>query len=90
MRPGQPSDVRTMVDIFLEAFSGNPIGQSFFPRDETRTQDFSNAHLGEEISNPGAHILVVADASDTPIAFAKWVAPLPPGTTSPPMPPLSA
>lgn len=90
MRPGLPSDVSAMVDIFLEAFSSNPIGQTFFPRDARRTQQFLATNLGNEIQDPAAHFLVVTDASDAPIAFAKWVAPLPSGTSPPPLPPDSA
>lgn len=32
LRPGLPSDVPAMVDMVLDAFSGNMVGQTFFPR----------------------------------------------------------
>lgn len=87
MRPGRASDIAAMVDIFLDAFSGNPIGQTFFPRNAPATHKFWTAILAEEMHDPDARFLVVAaDAADTPVAFAKWIAPLAPGTPAPPMP----
>lgn len=91
MRPGLPSDVTAMVDIFIEAFSSNPIGRTFFPRNDPSTQKFWTATLTEEIHDPTARFHVITESSsDIPIAFAKWIAPLPPGTPSPPMPEESA
>lgn len=86
LRKGLPSDVPTMVDIFLDAFSGNTVGRTFFPRHAPSTQHFWTRTLTEEIHDPNAHFLIVSDASARPVAFAKWVAPLPRGTLVPPMP----
>lgn len=86
LRPGVPSDVATMVDIFLDAFSGTTIGQTFFPRHAASTRHFWTKALEEEIHDPNAHFLLVTDASDQSVAFAKWVAPLPRGTPAPPLP----
>lgn len=75
-----------MTEIFLDAFSGNTVGRTFFPRHSWSAQRFWTNALTEEIHDPHARFLIVADSSDKPIAFAKWVAPLPPGTPPPPLP----
>lgn len=86
LRPGLPSDVEAMADIFVDAFSGNPIGRTFFPRNAPSTHHFWIKTLAEEIHDPNTHFLIISDASDQPVAFAKWVAPLARGTPIPPMP----
>ncbi|KAF3767143.1 acyl-CoA N-acyltransferase [Cryphonectria parasitica EP155] len=98
LRPGRPSDVPALADIFLDAFSGNPIGQNFFPRDTPSARSFWTNTLTEEIHDPKVNFLVVtatkdhaspssADQDEQPIiAFAKWVRPLPPGTPQAPWP----
>lgn len=95
LRPGQPSDVAAMVDIFIDAFSSNPIGRTFFPRNDPATHKFWTATLTEEIQDPTAHFHLITDSSSsssskTPIAFAKWVAPQLPGIPPQPMPEESA
>lgn len=91
MRPGDPSDVPAMVKIFIEAFNSNPIGRTFFPRNDPSTHKFWTTTLTEEIHDPTARFHIITDSSsDAPIAFAKWIVPLPPGTPSPPMPEESA
>lgn len=86
LRAGSPSDVPAMVDIFLDAFSGNTVGRTFFPRHAPSSRQFWTTLLTEEIHDPNAHFLILTNASDSPVAFAKWVAPLPRGTPTPPMP----
>lgn len=86
LRPGLSSDVPGMVRIFLDAFSCNAVGRTFFPQNSPSAIKFWTGALTEEMHDAHAHFLVVTDASDTPIAFAKWIAPLPSGTCPPPPP----
>lgn len=90
LRSGVSSDVPAMVDIFLDAFSGNTVGQAFFPRLAPSSREFWATMLAEEIHDPNAHFIIVTNALDHPVAFAKWVAPLPRGTPTPPLPADSA
>lgn len=84
LRPGLPSDVSAMAEIFLDAFSGNMVGRAFFPRSSPSARKFWTDALTSEIRDPHAHFLVVTDPSDEPVAFAKWVAPLGPDAPAPP------
>ncbi|PSR82534.1 acyl-CoA N-acyltransferase [Coniella lustricola] len=95
LRRGQESDVEAMVDIFLDAFSGNTVGRTLFPRDKTSARAFWRKALSEEIHDPNAHFLVITDTATTSgmndqetsiIAFAKWVNPLPHDAPAMPIP----
>ncbi|KUI54739.1 hypothetical protein VP1G_02091 [Cytospora mali] len=89
IRPGVPSDIRCMCDTFLDAFSGNMVGRTFFPRASDSAHKFWIDALNEEIHDPNARFIVVEDTSTSPptfIAFAKWVVPLPSGAPQPVLP----
>lgn len=76
LRPGLPSDVSAMVEISLDAFSGNTIGRTFFPRPLLVHTELLDpcAHRGD--SRP-PRTLPRRDRllpPKCPIAFAKWIA----------------
>lgn len=75
LRPGVPADVEAMRDTFLDAFSGNAVGRTFFPRSSPTVRKFSLDAFAEEIHDANAHFMVVEDPSTSPatfIGFAKW------------------
>lgn len=89
LRPGGPADVQEMCETVLDAFSGNIIGRTFFPRTSASARRFWLDSLAEEIHDPNARFVVVEDTVASPpvlVAFAKWNAPLAPGTPQPPLP----
>lgn len=89
LRQGLPEDVQNMCETFLDAFSGNTVGQTFFPRNSPHARQFWLDALNDEIRDHNAHFLVVTDTSTSPetfIAFAKWNAPVPATTPPPPLP----
>lgn len=93
LRKGVPTDIEDMCETFLDAFSGNTIGQTFFPRSSASARKFWMDALTEEIHDPLARFLVIEDTSTSPatfIGFAKWNAPPPaaPGSMHPSPPPL--
>lgn len=89
LRPGGLTDVQDMCETVLDAFSGNIIGRTFFPRTSASARRFWLDALAEEVHDPKARFVVVEDTVASPpalVAFAKWVAPLAPGTPQPPLP----
>lgn len=96
LRPGRPSDVEAMADIFLDAFSGNTIGRTFFPRNTASARDFWLKALAEEIHDPNSHFITITDTTNSSdssqepplIAFAKWVSPHPLDTKPVPSTPI--
>lgn len=78
LRPGVPSDIESMCDIFLDAFSGNAVGRTLFPRSSPSARKFWMDALADEIHDANARFLVVEDLSRTHatlVGFAKWKAP---------------
>lgn len=78
-----------MCECFFDGFSNNVPARICFPRTSSQAQAFWYDSLSEEIQDPNARFLVVADISTVPetvIAFAKWNAPLPSDTVYPPLP----
>lgn len=89
LRPGGPADVEDMCETVLDAFSGNTVGRTFFPATSASARRFWLGALADEVLDPGARFVVVEDTVASPpalVAFAKWIAPLPPGTPQPPLP----
>ncbi|KAJ0114987.1 hypothetical protein J7T55_001394 [Diaporthe amygdali] len=89
LRPGGPEDVEDMCETLLDAFSGNMVGRTFFPRTSASARRFWLDALADEIRDPNARFVVVEDAVTSPptlVAFAKWNAPAPPATLQPPLP----
>lgn len=89
LRPGGPADVQDMCETVLDAFSGNIIGRTFFPRTSASARRFWLDALAEEVHDPNARFVVVEDTVVSPpalVAFAKWNIPLAPGTPQPPLP----
>lgn len=93
LRPGAPSDVEAMCGAFLDAFSGNTVGRTFFPRSSPSARQFWMDALTEEIHDPNARFIIVVqeeekDPSDSVspaavvVGFAKWNTPAP-ATTAP-------
>lgn len=91
LRPGGPADVEDMCEAVLDAFSGNMVGRTFFPRASASARKFWLRSLAVEVRDPGARFVVVEDAAASPpalVAFAKWVAPVA-AEAGAPMPPPS-
>lgn len=89
IRRGVPTDVRCMCETVLDAFSGNLVGCTFFPRASASASQFWTTALDEEIQDQNARFVVVEDISTSPpvlIAFAKWVVPLPSGVSQSALP----
>lgn len=91
LRLGAPADVEAMCETVLDAFSGNAVGRTFFPRTSASARRFWLDALGGEVHDPGARFVVVEDTSTSPlrpavVAFAKWNVPMAPGTAQPPLP----
>lgn len=88
LRPGGPADVE-MCETVLDAFSGNTVGRTFFPATSASARKFWLDALSGEVHDPNARFVVVEDTAVSPpafIAFAKWNAPVAPGTPRPPLP----
>lgn len=89
LRPGGPADVEEMCETVLDAFSGNMVGRTFFPRNSASARKFWLDALAGEVHDPNARFVVVEDTVVSPpalVAFAKWNAPVAPGTPQPPLP----
>lgn len=89
LRSGVPSDIEDMADTFLDAFSGNTVGRTFFPRSSPSARSFWLDALTEEIYDKNARFLVVEDTSTSPatfIGFAKWNTPAASQGPSTPLP----
>lgn len=90
LRPGSPADVEDMCETVLDAFSGNMVGRTFFPRASASARTFWLDALAEEVQDPNARFVVVEDTVASPpalVAFAKWNAPVV-GSGTPQPPPL--
>lgn len=94
LRPGGPADVEDMCEAVLDAFSGNMVGRTFFPAHSASARAFWLGALADEVRDPNARFVVVeeereGDTVASPaalVAFAKWNAPVAPGTPQPPLP----
>lgn len=78
-----------MADTFLDAFSSNTVGQTFFPRSSPSARKFWLDALTEEIHDPNARFLVIEDRSKPPttfVGFAKWNTPTASQGPSAPLP----
>ncbi|KAG8160667.1 hypothetical protein KVR01_008931 [Diaporthe batatas] len=79
LRPGIPADIEDMCETVLDAFSGNMIGRTFFPRTSASARTFWLDTLAEEVNDPNARFVVVEDTVSSPpalVAFAKWNTPV--------------
>lgn len=74
LRSAAPSDIETMVDIYMAAFAHDLVSVSVFPRNEPSSRQLWLDMFHEEITDPKAHFLVVSPVSQPGlvIAFAKW------------------
>ncbi|KAL1871101.1 hypothetical protein Daus18300_004846 [Diaporthe australafricana] len=99
LRPGAPADVEAMCETVLDAFSGNMVGRTFFPRASASARRFWLDALADEVHDPGARFVVIEEdtrsstsppelpAAPAVVAFAKWNAPVAaPDTPQPPLP----
>ncbi|KAI1400903.1 acyl-CoA N-acyltransferase [Hypoxylon fuscum] len=90
LRKASLSDIPAIVDAFYDAFAEHPLTRRVLgSRWSASGQAYWKTSLSDEIQDPNAHYLVIAESTSTEgpervLAFGKWRQPLTP--TSPPPP----
>ena len=78
LTPAQLSDVPALINVYMRAFT-QPISLATFPRVPS-VHSWWEARIAKAFEiEPGARFIMVTNAEDEIIAFAKWVVPVPGG-----------
>lgn len=77
LREATLDDVERICDVFLGAFSDEPVSQRTLPRESGTGRKFWKKGLLNALHDLKTHVLVVTDDADSShvIAFAKWKSP---------------